>query len=96
MRSSSGTQADTALEELTAVRLDMPWRLILFNDNIHTFDEVILQLIKAVNATVEQAQAWAWEVHSRGKACVLESSFEECFRANAVLLEIQLITQIEG
>ena len=24
-----------------------PWRLILFDDNIHTFDEVIEQLIKA-------------------------------------------------
>jgi ATP-dependent Clp protease adapter protein ClpS len=93
---NADTQVETAVEDLTAIRLDLPWRLLLFNDNIHTFEEVIVQLMKAVHTSVEQAQAWAWEVHTRGKACVLEASFEECFRANAVLLEIQLVTQIEG
>lgn len=83
------------LDEVSS-RLDEPWRLILFNDDTHTFDEVIFQLIKAVQASREQAEQWAWEVHTKGKACVFVGAFEQCFKANLILLEIQLITQIEG
>lgn len=77
-------------------RLDDPWRVILYNDDIHTFDEVITQLIKATGCTTAEAEAYAWEVHSRGKAAVFEGSFEDCFRVQGVLREIQLVTEIEG
>jgi ATP-dependent Clp protease adapter protein ClpS len=96
MSSQLRPDTDVELLEEHETRLDEPWKLILFNDDVHTFDEVIFQLIKAVNVDREQAEAWAWEVHLRGKACVLSATFEECFRANLILLEIQLITQIEG
>lgn len=96
MSSQLRPDTDVELLEKYETRLDEPWKLILFNDDVHTFDEVIFQLIKAVNVDREQAEAWAWEVHLRGKACVLSATFEECFRANLILLEIQLITQIEG
>lgn len=77
-------------------RLDSPWRVVLYNDDIHTFDEVILQLVKATGCTTAQAEAYAWEVHTNGKAAVFEGSFEECFRVQGVLREIQLVTEIEG
>ena len=83
-------------EEETATRLDSPWRVILYNDEIHTFDEVIFQLIKATGCTVERAEALAWQVHTQGKANVFEGTFEECFRVQGVLREIQLVTEIEG
>lgn len=93
---SKRPQVEIELAEEVESRLDFPWRLIVFNDDIHTFDEVIHQLIKAVRVSREQAAAFAWEVHNSGKACVLEADFEDCFVANLILLEIQLITQIEG
>jgi ATP-dependent Clp protease adapter protein ClpS len=76
--------------------VDTPWRIILYNDHIHTFDEVINQLIKALGCTVQQAEEYTIKVHEEGKANVFEGSFEECLKINSVLQEIQLITEIKG
>ena len=89
-------ETDVEVEEETEERLDTPWRVILYHDDIHTFDEVILQLIKATGCTEKQAEAHAWTVHTEGKAAVYEGTFEECFRVQGVLREIQLVTEIEG
>ncbi len=77
-------------------RLDAPWRVILYNDDIHTFDEVIFQLMKATGCSLPEAEALTWKVHTEGKAAVYEGAFEECFRVQGVLREIQLITEIQG
>ena len=76
--------------------LDEPWRVILYNDSIHTFDEVILQLVKATGCSTNHAEKIAWTVHLEGKALAYEGSFEDCFRVQAILREIQLVTEIEG
>jgi len=75
---------------------DTPWRVILYNDEIHTFDEVITQLIKATGCSQGRAEKLTFKVHNEGKANVYEGSFEECFEVNGVLKEIQLITEIKG
>lgn len=84
------------IEDEVEERLNTPWRVILYNDEIHTFDEVIMQLIKATGCTTEQARAYAFEAHLKGKASVYEGTFEDCFRVQGVLREIQLVTEIEG
>jgi ATP-dependent Clp protease adaptor protein ClpS len=73
-----------------------PWRLILYDDDIHTFDEVINQLIKALGCSVSRAEEITLKVHNEGKATVHEGSFEECLNINTILQEIQLITEIKG
>ncbi len=70
-------------------------RVILFNDEWHTFDEVIEQIIKAVRCSYDTAEAYTWEVHSKGKACVFEGDMSECLRVSNILEEISLHTQIE-
>ena len=87
---------DVLVEEEVEEHLDTPWRVILFNDEIHSFEEVILQLVKATGCTVEQAERIAWQAHAKGKAVAFEGTFEECFRVQGVLHEIQLVTEIEG
>jgi len=82
--------------EETEERIKSPWRVILYNDEIHTFDEVIRQVIKATGCSVQQAEKHAWTVHTEGKDCVFEGEFEECFRVQGILREIQLVTEIEG
>ncbi|MDX1438339.1 MAG: ATP-dependent Clp protease adaptor ClpS [Rubricoccaceae bacterium] len=76
--------------------VESPWRVILFDDDIHTFEDVILQLMKATGCTEQQAEKHAWTVHTRGKDQVYEGDFFECFRVQGVLREIQLVTEIEG
>lgn len=73
-----------------------PWHLLLFNDDIHTFDEVIVQLIKAISCSASKAQHMAWTVHTEGKVTVMTGTFEECLRAEGVLAEIGLVTEIRG
>jgi|AntRauTorcE11897_2_1112592.scaffolds.fasta_scaffold00776_13 ATP-dependent Clp protease adapter protein ClpS len=75
---------------------DTPWRVILYDDDIHTFDEVINQLLKALGCPVETAEEITLKVHNDGKATAYEGSFEECLKVNSVLLEIQLVTEIKG
>lgn len=91
-----GPAPEVEVEHTEETRLDAPWRVILYNDDIHTFDEVIFQLMKATGCTLPEAEALAWKVHTEGKAAVYEGSFEECFRVQGVLREIQLITEIQG
>ncbi len=76
--------------------LDTPWRLILYDDDVHTFDEVINQLIKALGCSQSKAEEITYKVHFEGKAIVFEGTFEECLKINSVLQEIQLVTEIKG
>lgn len=85
---------DVAVAEESDV--ETPWRVVLYNDAIHTFDEVITQLIKATGCSVSEAEDVAWTVHTKGKALAFEGSFPECFRVQGVLREIQLVTEIQG
>lgn len=93
---SKSPETDVLVEEETEERTDSPWRVILYNDEVHTFDDVITQIIKATGCNTAKAEELAWKVHTNGKAAVYEGSFEECFRVQGVLREIQLVTEIEG
>ncbi len=76
--------------------IDLAYRVFLFNDDIHTFDEVIIQLIKATQCSFEKARSYAFEVHVKGKAMVFSGSMEECLKVSSILEEIALHTQIVG
>jgi ATP-dependent Clp protease adaptor protein ClpS len=69
-------------------------RVILYNDNYHTFDEVIDQVCKAVSCSEFEAEGIAWEVHTRGQALVFEGELIDCLSVSSVLEEIALHTQV--
>jgi ATP-dependent Clp protease adapter protein ClpS len=70
-------------------------RVILFNDDVHTFDEVAEQIIKAIGCDLDKAWQLTTEVHQQGKAAVYEGELEECLKVSSILEEIALLTQIE-
>ena len=74
---------------------DLGSRVILFNDDWHTFEEVISQLIKAIKCSFEEARDKTFEVHFKGKAVVFSGDMPECLKVSGVLEEISLHTQIE-
>ncbi len=92
---SKGEQSEYDKETSDITSLDAPLKVILFNDDIHSFDEVIAQLIKAIGCTSARAEAIAWEVHTTGKAVCYEGDLGECLRVSGILEEIGLHTQIE-
>ena len=71
-------------------------RVILYNDDWHTFEEVISQIIKATNCTFIEAQDKTFEVHTKGKAVVYSGEMPACLKVSGILEEIQLHTQIEA
>lgn len=86
---------DVAIEVTDGTDTAQPAKVILFNDSVHTFDEVIAQLVKAIGCSSDRAESYAWEVHTKGKACVYTGEMPECLRVSNILEEIGLHTQIE-
>ena len=87
---------ETLAQEEVEEAIQTPWRLILYNDEVHTFEEVIQQLIKALKCGRGRAEELTLKVHSEGKAIVFEGEFEECLKRDYILREIELITEIKG
>ena len=84
---------ETLLAE--AVDVMLPSKVILYNDEEHTFDEVISQLMKATGCSMGKAQELAFEVDGCGLACVFEGDMGDCLQVSSILEEIALHTQIE-
>ncbi len=76
------------------VTIGLASKVVLYNDDWHTFDEVIAQLIKAVKCSFDEAKNYAFEVHVKGKAIVFSGSLNDCLRVTSILEEIALNTQI--
>lgn len=57
--------------------LEEPKNLILFNDDVNTFDFVIETLIDVCSHDIVQAEQCAWITHLKGKCPVKEGSFNE-------------------
>ena len=94
--SSTDVQEKEKTEVDTGKNSDKPWNLILYNDDVHSFDEVIFQLIKALQCSEERAVKLTLRAHKNGNTTVYKGEFEECFKKNIILKEIQLITEIKG
>jgi ATP-dependent Clp protease adapter protein ClpS len=95
MSESPQTESDVLEDVTDETKIQEPARAILFNDEVHTFDEVINQIIKAVKCDRTKAEALTWEVHNTGKSCVYTGDLTRCLEITHVLEEIQLMTQIE-
>ena len=70
-------------------------RVILFNDDWHTFEEVIAQIMKATKCAFIEARDKTFEVHINGKAVVYTGELKDCLVVSGILEEILLHTQIE-
>lgn len=85
-------EIDILTDEETSIGIES--RVVLYNDDWHTFEEVIAQLIKAVKCDFAKARDFAFEVHVKGKAIVFTGSMDECLKVTSILEEIALNTQI--
>ncbi|MDE3058972.1 MAG: ATP-dependent Clp protease adaptor ClpS [Bacteroidota bacterium] len=85
----------TDVENEEEIKTSEPAKAVLFNDEVHTFDEVISQLIKALKCDRLKAESLTWEVHNLGKAIVYTGELARCLEITHVLEEIQLMTQVE-
>ena len=89
------TKEEHLLETLDSMTDSMHSKVVLFNDEHHTFDEVTMQILKAVQCSMDRAEHLTWEVHNSGKATVYEGPLHECLNVSAVLEEISLKTEVQ-
>ncbi len=64
--------------------------LILFNDNIHTFDYVIKALIEVCEMSYEQASTCANIAHYKGLCAIKHGSYDELRKMYNELVERNL------
>ena len=83
--------------DLTGIgtNLGHPHKVILFNDETHSMEEVINQIIKAIHCDPIRANAIMMQAHKTGQAIVYTGHLERCEHVSAVLEEIRLGTRIE-
>jgi ATP-dependent Clp protease adapter protein ClpS len=90
------TKIDERIDETTDIGdVGRPWRVILYNDDWHGFDEVVVQVQRATGCNLERAVAITYEAHTQGRAVAYEGSKEKCHRVAAVLREIRLQVEID-
>lgn len=69
--------------------------LILYNDDVNTFDHVINSLVKICKHEPIQAEQCAWIVHLNGKCKVKNGNFEELEPMCVALLDRGISATIE-
>lgn len=82
-------------EKKTIHLLGKPFNVILFNDDHHSMEEVVLQIVKATNMDPQAAYQIMMAAHSTGRAVVITAHQERCEHVAAVLEEIRLGTKVE-
>ena len=85
-------KTDSQTSVLEAV--DINNEIILYNDDVNTFDHVIDTLISVCSHTAEQAEQCAILVHYKGKCTVKTGSFDELKPQCTQLLEAGLSAEI--
>ena len=90
MSTKERTQEDVLLDE----KVDKLNEIILYNDDVNTFDHVINTLIYACDHTPEQAEQCSIIVHYKGKCTVKTGNFDDLKPRCTMLLEAGLSAEI--
>lgn len=70
------------------------WRVVLFNCECHSFDEVERVLIQATHCTIARAREISHEVHTRGSAVVYKGARERCEAVADVIGRVGLVVKV--
>ena len=83
-------QEEVLTEEQTGINNE----IVLYNDDVNTFDHVIDTLIRVCKHTAEQAEQCAILVHYKGKCTVKTGTLDELKPQCTQLLEAGLSAEI--
>lgn len=88
--------SETAVQDKVDVKeeIEKTRSLVLYNDDVHTFDYVIESLVKICNHELMQAEQCTWIVHYNGKCAVKEGDFRALRPMRQALSEKGLTAKI--
>jgi len=84
------TEEKTTSQSNSTSQTGGPWVVILYDDDHHTVDEVVLQVQKATGCSLEKAVYITLTAHTAGRAIAHDGTETECERVAAVLRQIRL------
>lgn len=79
----------------TATLEDSGCSLVLYNDDVHTFDYVIKALVDICRHTEEQAEQCAILVHCHGSCTVKRGSYSKLLPMHQALHDKELTSEIQ-
>jgi ATP-dependent Clp protease adapter protein ClpS len=68
--------------------------VVIFNNEVNSFDEVIAVLMLATGCTAHEAAIEAWEAHTYGKAPVHFAGREVCEEAAAIISRVGVRAEV--
>jgi ATP-dependent Clp protease adaptor protein ClpS len=92
---SSFEQTDIQEEVVSLQDLIGTYNIVLYNDDVNTFDWVISSLVDLCNHTEEQAEQCALLVHFKGKCKVKHGYYNELKPICEALLDRGLSAKLE-
>jgi ATP-dependent Clp protease adaptor protein ClpS len=90
----SEIQTDTCIEELLKETLSDSHEIVLFNDDVNTFDHVIDCLVKYCEHSPMQAEQCSYIVHYNGKCSVKKGGIQKLKPINQALIDQKLRAKI--
>ena len=90
----SEIETDTSIEELLKETLSNQHEIILFNDDVNTFDHVIECLIKYCEHSPLQAEQCSYIVHYNGKCSVKKGALKKLKPISQALVDQKLRAKI--
>lgn len=88
------TQEKYQEDLLVLTQEDKENQIVLYNDDVNTFDHVVITLMNACDHTPEQAEQCSIIVHYKGKCTVKSGSFDDLKPRCSKLLEAGLSAEI--
>ena len=70
------------------------WIVTVYNNEVNTYDEVIMILMVATGCSMDEAYMETWEIDRLGKSVVHHAAKEECEQAASIITKIGIRVQV--
>lgn len=91
--SSNPRELEQSISAVDEVTVDQQ-KVMVYNDDINTFEHVIATLIKICKHTQEQAEQCTWIVHFKGKCAVKSGTRNELIPVKDAICEAGIDARI--
>jgi len=89
------TGIETLIEEIEELAEDLEHHTILYNDEFHVFDDVVIWVKTATGKTIEEAYSITLEAHINGRAICYSGDKSTCEGVANILRGIGLIVEVD-
>jgi ATP-dependent Clp protease adaptor protein ClpS len=87
-------EAPVRIEDLSHTQGRGEWIVVVYNNEVNTFDEVTEILMRATGCPMEEAEMETWEIHHLGRSVVHWGGREECGQVAEIIATIGIRVEV--